>query len=222
MTMSYNQIAGQSVERLAALSDGIFAVAMTLLVLDLRVPAGEAIHSEHDLWRALVALSPRLVMYLMSFLTLGIFWIGQQTQLNHLTRSDRSLSWIHILFLLAVSITPFSTMLLAEFTAYRLALLEYWLNILLLGSTLYFSWVCATEKGLVKNDLTPRCSLLLKAASSSGKRCMPSAPCSASSALIGALRLSSWCNSTTQSRHVCQDGLDPEGFSFVYLRVLCG
>ena len=98
MTTSYNQIAGQSVERLAALSDGIFAVAMTLLVLDLRVPAQEAIHSEHDLWRALVGLSPRLVMYLMSFLTLGIFWIGQQTQLNHLARSDRSLSWIHILF----------------------------------------------------------------------------------------------------------------------------
>lgn len=162
MTMSYNQIAGQSVERLAALSDGIFAVAMTLLVLDLRVPAGEAIHSEHDLWRALVALSPRLVMYLMSFLTLGIFWIGQQTQLNHLTRSDRSLSWIYILFLLAVSITPFSTMLLAEFTAYRLALLEYWLNILLLGSTLYFSWVCATEKGLVKNDLTPEVQSAIK------------------------------------------------------------
>jgi uncharacterized membrane protein len=112
MTTSYNQIAGQSVERLAALSDGIFAVAMTLLVLDLRVPAQEAIHSEHDLWRALVALSPRLVMYLMSFLTLGIFWIGQQTQLTYLARSDRSLSWIHILFLFAVSITPFSTMLL--------------------------------------------------------------------------------------------------------------
>jgi uncharacterized membrane protein len=158
MTTSYNQIAGQSVERLAALSDGIFAVAMTLLVLDLRVPAGEAIHSEHDLWRALVALSPRLVMYLMSFLTLGIFWIGQQTQLNHLARSDRSLSWIHILFLFAVSITPFS----AEFTAYRLALLEYWLNILLLGSTLYFSWVCATEKGLVKNDLAPEVQSAIK------------------------------------------------------------
>ncbi|MGA8736443.1 MAG: TMEM175 family protein [Terriglobales bacterium] len=153
MTTSYNQIAGQSVERLAALSDGIFAVAMTLLVLDLRVPAAEAVHSEHDLWRTLVALSPRLVMYLMSFLTLGIFWVGQQTQLNHLTRSDRSLSWIHIFFLFAVSITPFSTMLLAEFTAYRLALIAYWLNIALLGWTLYFSWMCATEKGLVKDDL---------------------------------------------------------------------
>jgi len=151
--MSYDQIAGQSVERLAALSDGIFAVAMTLLVLDLRVPAAEAVHSEHDLWRALVALSPRLVMYMMSFLTLGIFWIGQQTQLNHLARSDRSLSWIHILFLFAVTMTPFSTMLLAEFVAYHLALVAYWLNILLLGATLYFSWGCATKKGLVKDDI---------------------------------------------------------------------
>src|SRR5580658_7314443 len=129
MTTSYNQIAGQSVERLAALSDGIFAVAMTLLVLDLRVPAAEAIHSEHDLWHALVVLSPRLVMYMMSFLTLGIFWIGQQTQLNHLARSDRSLSWIHLAFLFLVSMTPFSTALLAEFVRYRPALLVYWLNI---------------------------------------------------------------------------------------------
>lgn len=90
MTTPYNRIAGQSVERLAALSDGVFAVAMTLLVLDLRAPAAEAIHSEHDLWRALVELSPRLLMYLMSFMTLGIFWVGQQTQLNHLRRSDRA------------------------------------------------------------------------------------------------------------------------------------
>lgn len=46
MTSAYNRIAGQDVERLAALSDGIFAFAMTLLVLDLRVPALEAVHSE--------------------------------------------------------------------------------------------------------------------------------------------------------------------------------
>ncbi len=65
---------------------------MTLLVLDLRAPASGAIHSEQDLWRALVALSPRLVIYLMSFLTLGIFWIGQQTQLNHFARADRNLA----------------------------------------------------------------------------------------------------------------------------------
>jgi uncharacterized membrane protein len=162
MADSYNQIAGRSVERLAALSDGIFAVAMTLLVLDLRAPAAEAIHSERDLWCALLALAPRLLPYVMSFMTLGIFWVGQQTQLNHLGRSDRSLSWIHLGFLFLVTITPFSTALLAEFTRYRPALLVYWLNILLLGVTLYFSWVCALGSGLVKSDLPPGTTKAIK------------------------------------------------------------
>ena len=153
MTTSYNAIAGQNVERLAALSDGIFAVAMTLLVLDLRVPATEAVRSEHDLWHALAALSPQIIMYMMSFMTLGIFWVGQQTQLNYLARSNRSLTWIHIGFLFAVTTTPFSTRLLAEFRVYRIALLTYWVNLLLLGITLYFSWVCAEETGVVKDEV---------------------------------------------------------------------
>lgn len=94
MRPHYNHIAGQSLERLAALSDGIFAVAMTLLVLDLRVPLSETIQSEQDLIHTLVVLSPRLLTYFMSFLTLGIFWVGQQTQLSFFVRSDRNLSWI--------------------------------------------------------------------------------------------------------------------------------
>jgi len=150
VSTSYNQIAGQNLERLAALSDGIFAVAMTLLVLDLRVPAAEAIHSGQDLRRALAALSPQIVMYMMSFMTLGIFWVGQQTQLNFLERGHRSLAWIHIVFLFAVTLMPFSTRLLAEFIAYRTALVLYWLNILLIGGALYFSWNCARGLGLVK------------------------------------------------------------------------
>jgi uncharacterized membrane protein len=162
MTTDYNRIAGQSVERLAALSDGVFAVAMTLLALDLRAPAVEAVHSEHDLGRALVALAPRLLMYMMSFLTLGIFWVGQQTQLNHLQHSDRSLTWIHLVFLFVVTVTPFSTALLAEYTHYRLALLVYWLNIALLGWTLYWSWVCALGSGLVKADIPPQVSSAIK------------------------------------------------------------
>lgn len=153
MPTSYNRIAGQSVERLAALSDGIFAVAMTLLVLDLRVPAAEAVHSEHDLWRALVVFSPRLAIYLMTFLTSGIFWVGQQTQLNYLARSDRNLTWIHIAFLFAVSVTPFSTTLLAEYAHYRVAMLVYWFNILWLGAVLYGSWGYATRNTLLKDDV---------------------------------------------------------------------
>lgn len=52
-----------------------------------------------------------------------------------------------------VTVTPFSTALLAEYPAYRLALLIYWLNIFLLGTTLYWSWMCAVGSGLVKEDM---------------------------------------------------------------------
>jgi uncharacterized membrane protein len=76
MRTYYNLIAGQSLERLAALSDGIFAVAMTLLVLDLRVPIStisQPISREQDLLIALERLGPNVLPYVMSFLTLGIF-----------------------------------------------------------------------------------------------------------------------------------------------------
>lgn len=152
MLSLYNRVAGQSVERIAALSDGIFAVAMTLLVLDLHVPVASAIHSERDLLQALTALAPRLLIFLMSMMTLGIFWVGQQTQLNHFARSDRNLAWIHIAFLCAVCLVPFTTSLLAEFIHYRTALIVYWLNILLLGAMLYWSWSYATRAQLLSEE----------------------------------------------------------------------
>jgi len=151
--MHYNLFAGKNLDRLAALSDGVFGVAATLLVLDLRVPATEAVHSEHDLGRALVALAPRLIPYLMTFTTVGIFWVGQQAQFNVFERTDRNLTWIHIGFLLVVTLMPFSTALLAQFLSYRLALGVYWLNIFLLGVALYASWKYAQRAGLVKGDV---------------------------------------------------------------------
>ena len=166
MRTYYNRIAGQNLERLAALSDGIFAVAMTLLVLDLRVPVSGATQSEQPLWVSgtmkpelellmkLVNLAPNLLPYLMSFLTLGIFWVGQQTQLNLFTRSDRHLTWIHLAFLLAVTLMPFSTGLLAAFITFRLALVVYWLNILLLGAVLFVSGRYAQHARLMKDEVT--------------------------------------------------------------------
>jgi uncharacterized membrane protein len=155
MATSYNQVAGQSVERLAALSDGIFGVAMTLLLLELHVPAKVIGMSEGDLRGALVHLAPQLLVYLMSFLTLGIFWVGQQTQLNHLARSERHFTWIQLAFLFIVTIMPFSTRLLIEFIDYRTALLAYWANIFLLGAMLYLSWSRASRAGLIKSDTSP-------------------------------------------------------------------
>ncbi|HEY2660185.1 MAG TPA: TMEM175 family protein [Caulobacteraceae bacterium] len=162
MVKDYNRIAGHGLDRLAALSDGVFAVAMTLIVLDIRIPETVTVHSEAQLCAVLVGLAPRLGMYLTSFLTLGIFWVGQQTQLNQFERSDRDLSWIHLVFLAWVALMPFSTMLLARFITFRVALAVYWLNILLLGATLYWSWFHAGRAGLAKADLPPAIGAALR------------------------------------------------------------
>jgi uncharacterized membrane protein len=129
----YNLIAGTSVDRLAGISDGIFSVGMTLLVLGLAVPQARGVMNEGDLGNALIKLLPSLLTYTMSFLTLGIFWVAQQTQLGQLESADRNFTWIHLGFLLAVTLVPFSTGLLAQFINFRLALILYWLNVVLLG-----------------------------------------------------------------------------------------
>ena len=179
MPTLYNRIQGRSLERLAALSDGIFAVAMTLLVLDMHLPTAAQAHSEGELLGALCALGPQWLAYLMSFLTLGIFWAGQQTQLNHIGEGTRDLTWIHLGFLFAVTLLPLSTRLLAEFITSRSALLLYWFNILILGAMLYWSWTHATHANLVKND-TPnevRTSICKRILTAQSLYAVGAAPC---------------------------------------------
>src|SRR5262249_22198335 len=129
------RVTGLSLERLTALTDGLFAVAMTLLVLGLRVPAATAAsaHSEHALWEALAGLGPDLAAYLLSFTMLGTFWLAVHNVLAVPERCDRALAWIHLGFLFVVTLFPFSAALLASYTGLRLAIGVYWLNIALLG-----------------------------------------------------------------------------------------
>lgn len=133
----YSELVGNDVGRLVAISDGIFAVGMTLLVLNLSVPALGSAGTESSLLRALVKLVPAVLIYGMSFITLGIFWFGQGAQLGQLARTDRNYTWINLGFLLAVTLVPFSTALLARNATLRLALVEYWLNIVVMGFFLF-------------------------------------------------------------------------------------
>jgi uncharacterized membrane protein len=88
----------------------------------------------------------------MSFMTLGIFWVGQSTQTGHLARSNRHYVWIQLAFLLAVTLVPFSTALLARFPTLRLALLEYWLNIVVLGGILFVGLEYAVRARLFQEN----------------------------------------------------------------------
>ena len=162
MITSYNQVAGRALERIAALSDGVFAIAMTLIVLEIRVPDPGPVRSEQDLLAAVATLSPRIVTYLLSFLTLGIIWSGQQTQLSYFARADRHVSWLHLALLASVALMPFSTSLLAEFISFRVALLLYWLNIVVFGVILYAAWSYALHAALLREDLPPGASHAIK------------------------------------------------------------
>src|SRR5215472_8800619 len=153
MPISYNDITGQHTRRLANLNDSIFGVAMTLLILEVHLPGGY-IETERQLWSALVELGPRFLVYFMSFLTLGIFWNAQQVQLDRFARGDRNLTWIHIAFLATVSVTPFSTALEENFIHLRVALVIFWVNLLLLGVTLYASWWYAAANSLLRDDVS--------------------------------------------------------------------
>ncbi len=157
MSTVYNRIAAGDVGRIAALSDGIFAFAATLLVADIHTPELSGVHSEADLIAALVATAPQFLTWLMTLMTLGIFWIGQQTQLNHIKRADRDLTWLHFVFLAIVTLLPFTTRLLATFFAYRTAFALYWANILLCGVALFVTWAYAERADLI-DDPSPELS----------------------------------------------------------------
>jgi uncharacterized membrane protein len=131
----YNRFSGQSLEHLTALTDGLFAVAMTLLVLDLRVPV-LAVASDRGLAAAVVHLGPSFAAYLLSFTMLGTFWLAAHTLLGILGGCDRTLSWIVLGFLFVVSLLPFTAALLAHYVHLRLAVGLYWLNLALLGAGL--------------------------------------------------------------------------------------
>jgi uncharacterized membrane protein len=162
MASQYNRIAAGDVGRIAALSDGIFAFAATVLVLEVHTPESADIHTEGQLLGALAALAPRVLTWLLSLMTLGIFWVGQQTQLNRLKRADRDLAWLHFLFLAVITVLPFSTRLLAEFFTFRVAFLIYWLNILLAGVCIHATWSYSERAGLVRDDAPPEVSRAIR------------------------------------------------------------
>jgi len=146
---TYNELAGRKVQRIEAISDGVFAIALTLLVLDIKVPGTEGIHSERDLLSAVYNLMPKFLSYFLSFMTLGIFWTGQSVQHSFIEKSDRDLNWISLFFLLFVSLLPFTTGFLSEHIDFKISIGLYWLNIFLLGLLIYVHWAYAYKHGFV-------------------------------------------------------------------------
>lgn len=160
MKDNYNRIAGNSRERIIAISDAVFGVAMTLLVLEIKVPEFEG--GEIELARAFFHLMPKFLVYFLSFMTAGIFWMGQSAQFAYIEKSDRNLSWINLLYLLFVSVLPFTTAFLGDHINHLFPIGLYWLNIFLLGSVLYINWNYAEKHDLITGEGKGAASVAIK------------------------------------------------------------
>jgi uncharacterized membrane protein len=146
----YNQYSGRNRDRIQTLADGVFAVAMTLLVLDLRLPGAEATDSD-ALWSQLTDLGPNLAAYLLSFTMLGTFWLAIHALLDLCEQSDRTLAWAVLTFLFFVTTLPFTASVLADHAHLRLAVVLYWLNLAALGAAIGWAVVHAGS-GLVADE----------------------------------------------------------------------
>ena len=102
---------GMGVVRVEAPSDGVLAIVITLLILDVKVPAAASGH----LGRALAEQWPQYTAYLISFLVVGIIWLNHHATVQLLARTDHSVQVLNLLLLLPISVLPWPTAVLAEY-----------------------------------------------------------------------------------------------------------
>ena len=141
--------------RIEALSDGIFAIVMTLLILELHVPKLPATAANVEVTAALFGLWPKFVSYLVAFVSLGVFWIAHHMMYHAIRRADRTLLWLNIVFFMFVSLLPFSTSVLNAFPRALIAPFLFGANLALVGWLLFFQWIyVGSQSGMLATFVT--------------------------------------------------------------------
>lgn len=144
-------------KRVESLTDGVFAIAMTLLVLNLRVPVISEDIAKQTLPGALLSLRPHFFAYGLSFFLLAVFWIIHHRQFHTIKRADQGLLWINIVALIFIVLLPFSTSLIGEYENVQLAAIFFEGNLLAAGLAFYFNyWYATANHRLVDPDLDER------------------------------------------------------------------
>jgi len=146
-----------SKERIELLCDGIFAIAMTLLVLELKVPAGLDKHaSAAEIWSALRQEGLSFFGYFLTFGLAGQFWILHHILFHYLTHATRALALLSIVMLMFVALLPFSTSMFVHFGVRQpVSLAIYFGNQFVLALLVAVQWVVARQQGLVGGEDTP-------------------------------------------------------------------
>lgn len=152
--MTDNQNVLETTSRMETLVDGIFAIAMTLLVLNLSIPQLTHSVSNVTIENHLISLIPKFFTYALSFILLAVFWRMNHQQFYRIKRIDNTLVWITVIWLLFVALVPFSTSLVGEYGSVQISEIFFDVNMFLIGALSALSWYYATEKGFTDKKLT--------------------------------------------------------------------
>jgi uncharacterized membrane protein len=136
--------------RMEFLADGLFAIVITLLVLEIKVPVGESISSSADLLVLLKTQLPKFASYIMSFVVLMMVWSNYTVQYKYIDKVDRGLFLISVYLLFNISLVPFTTAFLSEHIHFKLSIVLYWFNLMLMGSSLGIHWHYVYKNELLK------------------------------------------------------------------------
>lgn len=142
-------------ERLFAFSDGVFAITITLLVFEIKIPDIPEELVSSKLWPALVHLFPHIISHAISFFVLGIFWVAHHNMFAHIKKHDHILLWLNLVFLLCVASVPFPTSLLGTYPDERISVMIYSGVMAIAGIFLDIIWWYATTYGLVDGETNP-------------------------------------------------------------------
>jgi uncharacterized membrane protein len=142
-------------ERAVFLSDGVFAIALTLLVLEVRLPALGAHETEAGLGAALVAVLPKLYSYGLSFAVLALYWLRHHQIWRSIVRMDERLVRLNLGFLGLVALLPFPSAVLGEHGDLRLAWVVFVANNVLICAGLTALWLHAARHRLTGAEFTP-------------------------------------------------------------------
>lgn len=137
--------------RLLAFSDGVIAVAITLLILEIRLPENFGEFTDAELWGALLALWPRFLAFLISFAVIGVYWLNHHRKFDLIVRSDSGLKWLNLLFLLTICVIPFVTAVIAQNSGF-VGTAVYAGTMMLCGISLSLIWFYAGRQGLLDPD----------------------------------------------------------------------
>jgi uncharacterized membrane protein len=140
--------------RIEAFSDAVLAVAITLLVLEIKVPEVSLAHGEDALIRVLLDNAPKLAAYFTSFIIVAVWWVAHHQLFYTLHKTNRTLLWINMLFLMWVCLIPFPTALIGDYpTSHTAAFLYGAVATLTASSFSLMRWYVSCKAKLLKTDL---------------------------------------------------------------------